>query len=527
MAAKDLQKAEEQGLLEFFKLTNKFSTSNMICFDFEGKIHKYESPEDILEAFYPVRLAYYQKRKDHLANEIQAGLDKLTNQARFIQLIVDKQLTVANRKKVDIVQDLRKHNFKPFPKATRAKAAGKTSDAQDDEEEDDDDEDEDVGNTSQGKGKVEDVNSDYDYLLGMAIWSLTKEKIAKLKMQAEEKEQELLALLARSPKSMWNADLDDFLAMWNVSCNEWYERSSKDASGRKVKRKQTVLQTRKSIGGTRKGSDDDDDFKVPAKRKAPVQSTRPKPKKAVKDEDDLQMNQAPNPKPRPAAPKRKAAEKKPNKIDLDDDDDNISMLEKPAPKKATKPLAIPSDSEDEVTSLPSKAKGKAKEAPKLVSDSDDDFLSYPPTTMAAKGKGKAPAVMKRKSPTLVDEESDDLGNKPAAKKMKVTDFFEKTVPKAKEAAAAPTARKISKNMKPASPPKPKPKPQAKAKARALSESDDDDDKFDYDNLPLPKKSAPRAARTTAAAPKKYIELTDDDDEEEGGGDEDVSMFVDE
>ncbi|KAG6839914.1 hypothetical protein H0H87_012694, partial [Tephrocybe sp. NHM501043] len=63
MAAKDLEKAEAQGLIDFFKLSNKLSTSNMMCFDFEGKIHKYESPEEILEAFYPVRLAYYQKRK--------------------------------------------------------------------------------------------------------------------------------------------------------------------------------------------------------------------------------------------------------------------------------------------------------------------------------------------------------------------------------------------------------------------------------------------------------------------------------
>ena len=63
MGAKELEKAEEQGLVEFFKLTGKISTSNMMCFDFEGKIRKYDSPEEILEAFYPVRLAYYQKRK--------------------------------------------------------------------------------------------------------------------------------------------------------------------------------------------------------------------------------------------------------------------------------------------------------------------------------------------------------------------------------------------------------------------------------------------------------------------------------
>ena len=64
MDAKELEKAERgQGLHEFFKLTSKINTSNMICFDFEGKIKKYESPEAILEDFYPMRLAYYQKRK--------------------------------------------------------------------------------------------------------------------------------------------------------------------------------------------------------------------------------------------------------------------------------------------------------------------------------------------------------------------------------------------------------------------------------------------------------------------------------
>ena len=65
LSEKGMEKAEEQGFLEFFKLTSKVSTSNMICFDFEGKIKKYNNPEQILEDFYPVRLAYYQKRKVH------------------------------------------------------------------------------------------------------------------------------------------------------------------------------------------------------------------------------------------------------------------------------------------------------------------------------------------------------------------------------------------------------------------------------------------------------------------------------
>ena len=81
MAAKDVEKAEEQGLTEFFKLTSKINTSNMICFDFDGKIKKYTSPEEIIEEFYPKRLAYYQKRKastayfEHISQRSNGGFD--------------------------------------------------------------------------------------------------------------------------------------------------------------------------------------------------------------------------------------------------------------------------------------------------------------------------------------------------------------------------------------------------------------------------------------------------------------------
>ena len=63
MPEKELEKAEKQGLHEFFKLTTKINTGNMVCFDFDGKIKKYNSPEEIIDDFYPVRLAWYQKRK--------------------------------------------------------------------------------------------------------------------------------------------------------------------------------------------------------------------------------------------------------------------------------------------------------------------------------------------------------------------------------------------------------------------------------------------------------------------------------
>lgn len=167
MSEKDVARAEAEGLEKFFKLTSPINTTNMICFDSTGKIRKYDSPEEILEDFYPLRLQYYQKRKDHVSGEMQTELERLNNQARFVQMIVDKRLVVSNRKKADIVAELRELQFRPFPKTPRAREAGEQVEAVVENELDEDE-------IAALKGAP--TNADFDYLLGMAIWNLTKEK---------------------------------------------------------------------------------------------------------------------------------------------------------------------------------------------------------------------------------------------------------------------------------------------------------------------------------------------------------------
>ena len=137
-----------------------------------------------------------------MANELQLEHERLTNQARFIQMIVKKELVVSGRKKADIVTELRKKNFRPFPKVAKAKAAGETEEAIEDIEA----EEMETGATT-----------DFDYLLGMPIYSLTTEKIEKLLEQGRQKETELLALLEKTPAELWNTDLDIFLEQWKVS----------------------------------------------------------------------------------------------------------------------------------------------------------------------------------------------------------------------------------------------------------------------------------------------------------------------
>lgn len=96
--------------------------------------------------------------QDHLATDLNDQYEKLSNQARFIQMFIDGKLRISNRKTSAIVEDLRKLKFRPFKTKKAAQAAGEDEEALDDAE---------------GSATA----SDYDYLLGMAIRSLTQERV--------------------------------------------------------------------------------------------------------------------------------------------------------------------------------------------------------------------------------------------------------------------------------------------------------------------------------------------------------------
>jgi DNA topoisomerase-2 len=88
-------------------------------------------------------------------------LERLTNQARFIKMIIDGKLVVSKKKKAVLMAELRKLNFKPFPKVEDASKAGEIEKVAENDEEEDDSEDGAVG------------ARDYDYLLGVSTGLIT------------------------------------------------------------------------------------------------------------------------------------------------------------------------------------------------------------------------------------------------------------------------------------------------------------------------------------------------------------------
>lgn len=54
-------------------------------------------------------------------------------------------------------------------------------------------------------------NENFDYLLGMTMWSLTKEKKDELMKQRDDKMSEYNRLQAKTPISLWKDDLENLL----------------------------------------------------------------------------------------------------------------------------------------------------------------------------------------------------------------------------------------------------------------------------------------------------------------------------
>lgn len=187
-------------------------------------------------------------------------LGKWTNQARFILMIIEGKLVVSKKKKVALVQELREKNFKPISKSNDAMKDKNLDPLADEDEEKEHEEDADLG------------AADYDYLLSMPIWSLTKERIDRLQKQIGEREEEVDKLSKLTPQDIWKQDLDDFIHEWQFQLQDEADRQKKAAKlGRRASRKVNV-----GVGGRKHkvNNSDDSDFDAAPKAK---KSTTSKP----------------------------------------------------------------------------------------------------------------------------------------------------------------------------------------------------------------------------------------------------------
>ncbi len=123
--------------------------------------------KEILDAFIEVRLKYYGLRRGHIMKKLKAEVEKSLSMYLFVKGVVDKTITVSNRKKADVEAQLDKID------------------------------------------RIIRLNGSYDYLLNMPIHSLTAEKLDELKERIKELKARFDAAKATTAEAMWLGDLKE------------------------------------------------------------------------------------------------------------------------------------------------------------------------------------------------------------------------------------------------------------------------------------------------------------------------------
>ncbi|KAL7543375.1 hypothetical protein ACHAXR_013102 [Thalassiosira sp. AJA248-18] len=400
------EKAKD-GLHGKFKLSTTISTKNMTVFDNEGKIHKYKTSIDILRMFFHHRLEFYVKRKDMLLDKMGKELKVLSNKARFVEEVCRGELVVSNRKRSELLADLKERGYDLFPK---------------DEKKDTEEDNEDDQSVEESPSDAE-LAKGYEYLLGMKIWSLTFERAEELRRQKEEKAKEVKKLEATSPEAIWLADLDAVEEALNERDVDWAAELKREVkaqsknTARNIKKKAAAAKQVKKASKKKdtwdSDDDSDDDFvtakPAPKARAAPKKPTAKKPvPKAVKA--------PPAAKATPLASAIDETLSVLEKLSIDEDKETA----KPAPKKAavaTKPAPAPKKAAAAKKAPAKKAvpkKAPAKSKKKLYDSSDDDsddfmgdsdseveVIAAPVPARARSGRAAAKKV------TYVIDDSDD------------------------------------------------------------------------------------------------------------------------
>ena len=163
------------GLEKLLKLYTTHTTTNMHLFDSNEHLRKFNSASEIIEEYYEVRLAFYDKRKKYQIDALEKELVLLSNKARFINDNLSGKIDLRRKKKDEIVEIFTKLKYDPL-----------------------------------GDGVVGVSSTNFNYLIKMPMDSVTEEAVEKLMREKREKEKELAILDGITIENIWLNELTTF-----------------------------------------------------------------------------------------------------------------------------------------------------------------------------------------------------------------------------------------------------------------------------------------------------------------------------
>ncbi|KAI4363914.1 hypothetical protein MLD38_020075 [Melastoma candidum] len=398
--------ARQEGLMKKFKLTSSISTSNMHLFDANGVIKKYDCPEQILEDFFHLRLEHYIKRKKVQLDKLEFDLLILDNKVRFILGVVRGEIIVNNRKRADLFMELKEKGFTPNGKKSKTDdvaVAGATDQVEETED-------------SSEALPSEDVKaSDYEYLLSMAIGTLTLEKVQQLCADKEKLIGEVEELRKATPELLWLKDLQ--------ALEEQLDAQHEEAAKVEKERKQKSYVSN-GVGGGKPPRQAAKNVRKNTSKASKAQPEIVQPALSTTTADAANAGKV-------AKAAGRAATKKAPAFELDEEDDEDEVLELKERLAAYNLESSPENQaapENGKAAVPSKAKGTRRAAATkkpavIISDksdeeaddvmSDDDY-DVPAAEARKKPSAATAAASKKRGPAK---------KKPDAKQMVLTDML--------------------------------------------------------------------------------------------------------
>ena len=154
-------------LEKLLKLTTTVSTTNIHMFDANRKLHKYESIEEIIDAFMTIRLEAYNKRKAAQLIQLRKIYQKLSNRARYIQESLTGAIDLRKKKADEVTALLENLAF-------------------------------------------DKIDDDYRYLIKMPMDSVTEENVEAILKETEATAKSIDDLEKTTIQTIWLKELSEF-----------------------------------------------------------------------------------------------------------------------------------------------------------------------------------------------------------------------------------------------------------------------------------------------------------------------------
>jgi len=158
--------------------------NNMVMFDKDDKIKRYDSIEEIIKDYYGIRYDFYKVRKNGIIKKLERELLFLRNKINFLECVLNNKITLKDKSQETLEEELLKRKF-------------------------------------------DKVDDSYEYLLSIQVRHMTGQKLTEIKEKEKKLNKDYEEYKKKTIETIWNEELDELLEKYKKWDNENKQNNKK------------------------------------------------------------------------------------------------------------------------------------------------------------------------------------------------------------------------------------------------------------------------------------------------------------